>query len=65
METKYKGKTIDEVKAIRNSFSEEYFKTHERIPTTPLSPKVALKKGLGFIPCLLCGVIFIIIPFSN
>ena len=126
---------------------EEYFKTHERIPTTPLSPKVALKKGfallfvlgimtvlmiaagahdflsafslsygiwfvidwydcffldwvlfanikkirlpgtehmdkeyhqkkyhfvhsvigmgLGLVPCLLCGVIFIIIPFSN
>ena len=31
---------------------EEYFKTHERIPTNMLSPTVALKKGVAILLAL-------------
>ena len=44
---------------------EEYFKTHERIPTSPLSPKVALKKGFALIFVLVIMTVLMIAAGAN
>ena len=44
---------------------EEYFKTHERIPTSSLSPKVALKKGFALIFVLVIMTVLMIAAGAN
>lgn len=44
---------------------EEYFKTHERIPTEPFSATVAIKKGLALVLSLAILTVLVILSGAN